>query len=244
MVVYLVLMLLLGVPLVFLEMVLGQLCQEGATKLWRAVPLLKGVGYVKVVCSLLAGCYYPVIMSVSLFYALWTIKGPLPFTECSSALMQTEYLAAVPPTSQSTPMTTTSSQLLADAATASTTTVGVSVEHTKPMEKAGTTLTSKRRHTATLLQTRDGGLFDHSTQVLGGTRLNPLDTRPGRKPSVDRIQSFQLKILRAILDALPESLTLPTDLPPSKKSVLHQQSKSGTPNPRPSVHPLNLQCPS
>lgn len=42
MLVYVVAMLVLGLPLVFFEMGLGQFCQEGPTKIWRAVPILKG----------------------------------------------------------------------------------------------------------------------------------------------------------------------------------------------------------
>lgn len=34
--------LILGIPLTFLEITLGQFCQQGTTKLWRAVPLFKG----------------------------------------------------------------------------------------------------------------------------------------------------------------------------------------------------------
>ncbi|XP_039285863.1 sodium-dependent nutrient amino acid transporter 1 isoform X4 [Nilaparvata lugens] len=81
-VVYTILAIVIGIPLVFLEVVLGQFCQEGTTKLWRAVPLLKGVGLVKVLTSFLIAIYYPVIMAMSLFYAIWTGKGPVPFTEC------------------------------------------------------------------------------------------------------------------------------------------------------------------
>jgi hypothetical protein len=41
-VVYICISLVFGIPLVFLEIGLGQFCQEGTTKLWRAVPLFKG----------------------------------------------------------------------------------------------------------------------------------------------------------------------------------------------------------
>lgn len=39
---YLIITIIFGVPLLFLEITLGQFCQQGTTKLWRAVPLLKG----------------------------------------------------------------------------------------------------------------------------------------------------------------------------------------------------------
>jgi SNF family Na+-dependent transporter len=46
--------------------------------------MFPGVGYVKVLCSFFLATYYPVIMAISLFYALWSMKGPLPFAECNS----------------------------------------------------------------------------------------------------------------------------------------------------------------
>uniref|UniRef100_A0A1B6IXX6 Transporter n=1 Tax=Homalodisca liturata TaxID=320908 RepID=A0A1B6IXX6_9HEMI len=80
--VYVAIAVVFGVPLVFLEVLLGQFCQEGTTKLWRAVPLFKGIGFLKVLVSILASIYYPVIMAVALFYVVWSAKGPLPMTEC------------------------------------------------------------------------------------------------------------------------------------------------------------------
>jgi SNF family Na+-dependent transporter len=44
-VVYICISVVFGIPLVFLEIGLGQFCQEGTTKLWRAVPLFKGKWY-------------------------------------------------------------------------------------------------------------------------------------------------------------------------------------------------------
>ena len=41
--VYAIVTLVLGVPLVFLEIGLGQFSEEGTTKIWRALPLFKGI---------------------------------------------------------------------------------------------------------------------------------------------------------------------------------------------------------
>ncbi|XP_025418408.1 sodium-dependent nutrient amino acid transporter 1 isoform X2 [Sipha flava] len=83
---YLAVALVFGVPLLFLEITLGQFCQQGTTKLWRAVPLLKGVGFVKVLASLLLAAYYPIIMALSLFYGSRSIIGSIPFPECSNSI--------------------------------------------------------------------------------------------------------------------------------------------------------------
>ncbi|KAL5240353.1 hypothetical protein ACI65C_007763 [Semiaphis heraclei] len=83
---YLVVAIVFGVPLLFLEITLGQFCQQGTTKLWRAVPLLKGVGFVKVLASVLLAAYYPIIMALSLFYGSRSIIGSIPFPECSNSI--------------------------------------------------------------------------------------------------------------------------------------------------------------
>ncbi|XP_050421694.1 sodium-dependent nutrient amino acid transporter 1-like isoform X2 [Adelges cooleyi] len=83
---YLAVALVFGVPLIFLEITLGQFCQQGTTKLWRAVPLLKGVGFVKVLASMLLAAYYPIIMALSVFYGTRSIIGSIPFPECGNAI--------------------------------------------------------------------------------------------------------------------------------------------------------------
>lgn len=113
---YLTVAVVFGVPLLFLEITLGQFCQQGTTKLWRAVPLLKGivhynivvvikygllstylydliffkncagVGFVKVLASVLLAAYYPIIMALSLFYGSRSIIGSIPFPECSNSI--------------------------------------------------------------------------------------------------------------------------------------------------------------
>ncbi|XP_050538405.1 sodium-dependent nutrient amino acid transporter 1 isoform X2 [Daktulosphaira vitifoliae] len=83
---YLIVAFFFGVPLLFLEITLGQFCQQGTTKLWRAVPLLKGVGYVKLLASMLLAAYYPIIMALSFFYGTRSVIGSIPFPECSNSI--------------------------------------------------------------------------------------------------------------------------------------------------------------
>jgi SNF family Na+-dependent transporter len=44
--------------------------------------LSTGIGYVKVLSSALLSIYYPLLMGLSVFYLVWCLKGPIPFTEC------------------------------------------------------------------------------------------------------------------------------------------------------------------
>lgn len=40
----------------------------------------------KVVLSGLLAVYWPILMALSLFFAVWTAKGPVPFNECKHRL--------------------------------------------------------------------------------------------------------------------------------------------------------------
>ncbi|KAI5734631.1 hypothetical protein M8J77_008919 [Diaphorina citri] len=91
---YILVTIVLGIPLVFLEIVLGQFCQQGTSKLWRAVPLFRGVGFVKVLVSGLLAIYYVLFMALSLFYAVWSAKGPIPFAECLPKYISSEFIAS------------------------------------------------------------------------------------------------------------------------------------------------------
>uniref|UniRef100_A0A8D9B8R8 Sodium-dependent nutrient amino acid transporter 1 n=1 Tax=Cacopsylla melanoneura TaxID=428564 RepID=A0A8D9B8R8_9HEMI len=91
---YILVNVILGIPLVFLEIVLGQFCQQGTTKLWRAVPLFRGVGFVKVILSGLLAVYYVLFMALSLFYTVWSAKGPIPFVECPLKYISSKFVAA------------------------------------------------------------------------------------------------------------------------------------------------------
>ncbi|XP_049812213.1 sodium-dependent nutrient amino acid transporter 1-like isoform X1 [Schistocerca nitens] len=82
---YAIVMLVLGIPLSFLEIGIGQFCHEGPIKLWRAVPLFRGVGYAKLFLCVLTGLYYSLSAAIALFYVVWSAKGPFPFSECVSA---------------------------------------------------------------------------------------------------------------------------------------------------------------
>ncbi|KAG8230314.1 hypothetical protein J437_LFUL000584 [Ladona fulva] len=92
MIVYICITLLLGIPLIFLEIGLGQFCQQGTVKLWQAVPLFKGVGFVKVFASLLMSIYYPMLMTISMFYFIWSAKDSVPISVCESTSPITTFI--------------------------------------------------------------------------------------------------------------------------------------------------------
>ncbi|XP_067291726.1 solute carrier family 6 member 16b [Pseudorasbora parva] len=80
---YVVLMVLVGVPLFFLELAAGQSIRQGSIGVWRHIsPKLVGIGYSScVVCSFVA-LYYNVIISWSIFYLGNSFRYTLPWENC------------------------------------------------------------------------------------------------------------------------------------------------------------------
>ncbi|KAM9813366.1 sodium- and chloride-dependent neutral and basic amino acid transporter B(0+)-like [Neosynchiropus ocellatus] len=73
-----------GLPMFFLESSLGQFCSQGPINMWRAVPLLQGVGIAVVVLNTIIGIYYNAIVAYSLYYMFASFQFPLPWSTCVS----------------------------------------------------------------------------------------------------------------------------------------------------------------
>ncbi|XP_061543870.1 sodium- and chloride-dependent neutral and basic amino acid transporter B(0+) [Phycodurus eques] len=76
---YLTMLVLFGIPFYFLESAIGQFSSQGIINVWRAVPLLQGVGVGIVFESTLVLIYYNVIVSYGLFYLFASFQSPLPW---------------------------------------------------------------------------------------------------------------------------------------------------------------------
>ncbi|KAL3113099.1 hypothetical protein niasHT_010862 [Heterodera trifolii] len=73
---YLTLSLLIGFPLLYLEMSLGQFCKAGPAVVYGWIrPAFQGVGWSMAMVSLLVGIYYNVIVAWSLIYIFTIITG-------------------------------------------------------------------------------------------------------------------------------------------------------------------------
>ncbi|XP_055346051.1 sodium- and chloride-dependent glycine transporter 2-like [Paramacrobiotus metropolitanus] len=69
---YLILLLLCGKPMYFMEIAFGQYHQEGPVTIWKRVsPIAKGIGIGQVVIQLLTAMYYLIIMAWTMYY-FWT----------------------------------------------------------------------------------------------------------------------------------------------------------------------------
>ncbi|GFO44128.1 hypothetical protein PoB_007063300 [Plakobranchus ocellatus] len=74
-----------GIPLFYLEVSLGQFCSMGAAKCWDFAPIFKGVGYSMIAISTLVTIYYNVIMAWSQFYFVVSFTDKLPWDSCDSS---------------------------------------------------------------------------------------------------------------------------------------------------------------
>lgn len=80
---YLILLVLIGIPLFFLELAVGQRIRRGSIGVWNYVsPRLGGIGFASCVVCFFVALYYNVIISWSLFYFSQSFQDPLPWKEC------------------------------------------------------------------------------------------------------------------------------------------------------------------
>ncbi|KAK7934124.1 hypothetical protein WMY93_005020 [Mugilogobius chulae] len=81
---YLIMVLLCGIPLLFMEFTIGQYTRLGPVHAFAKIcPLLKGVGLATVVISFVFSTYYNVLMSWALFYLFNSFGSTLPWQSCN-----------------------------------------------------------------------------------------------------------------------------------------------------------------
>lgn len=98
---YVLLMLVVGVPLFFLELAVGQSIRQGSIGVWKHIsPKLVGIGYSSCVVCFFVALYYNVIIGWSIFYLFNSFQNPLPWAKCPKEGNTTvEECAASSPTS-------------------------------------------------------------------------------------------------------------------------------------------------
>lgn len=80
---YFILLLLIGIPLFFLELAVGQRIRRGSIGVWNYVyPQLGGIGVSSLMVCGFVGLYYNVIIGWSIFYFFQSFQFPLPWAEC------------------------------------------------------------------------------------------------------------------------------------------------------------------
>uniref|UniRef100_A0A8C0WB71 Transporter n=1 Tax=Castor canadensis TaxID=51338 RepID=A0A8C0WB71_CASCN len=80
---YLVMLIVEGMPLLYLELAVGQRMRQGSIGAWRAIsPYLGGVGVASVVVSFFLSMYYNVINAWGFWYLFHSFQDPLPWSVC------------------------------------------------------------------------------------------------------------------------------------------------------------------
>ncbi|XP_013882030.1 sodium-dependent neutral amino acid transporter B(0)AT3 [Austrofundulus limnaeus] len=89
---YLIALVFEGLPLLYLELAIGQRLRMGSIGVWNSIsPLLGGVGIASMFVSFLVGMFYNTILAWVLWYFFHSFQDPLPWKECPLNENQTGY---------------------------------------------------------------------------------------------------------------------------------------------------------
>ncbi|XP_038630786.1 sodium- and chloride-dependent neutral and basic amino acid transporter B(0+)-like isoform X2 [Scyliorhinus canicula] len=75
---------LVGIPVFFLECSFGQFASLGPVGVWKAVPMLQGVGITMTLLMTITCISYNVVMGYCLYYLFASFQSPLPWADCFS----------------------------------------------------------------------------------------------------------------------------------------------------------------
>ncbi|XP_030639133.1 sodium-dependent neutral amino acid transporter B(0)AT3-like [Chanos chanos] len=90
---YLIALLFEGLPLLHMELAIGQRLRMGSIGVWSSIsPYLGGVGLASMTVSFLVGLFYNTILAWVLWYFFHSFQDPLPWKNCPLNANHTEYL--------------------------------------------------------------------------------------------------------------------------------------------------------
>uniref|UniRef100_A0A914W3A0 Transporter n=2 Tax=Plectus sambesii TaxID=2011161 RepID=A0A914W3A0_9BILA len=79
---YLIMMLLAGMPIFFMELIIGQFSSLGCISVWKVVPLFKGIGIAMFLVSCVVSIYYNMVTAWSIFYLINALQPTVPWASC------------------------------------------------------------------------------------------------------------------------------------------------------------------
>ncbi|XP_026501825.1 sodium- and chloride-dependent transporter XTRP3-like isoform X2 [Terrapene carolina triunguis] len=89
---YLIMLIVEGMPLLYLELAVGQHMRQGSIGAWKIIsPYLSGVGIASVVVSFFLSMYYNVINAWAFWYLFHSFQDPLPWASCPLNSNHTDY---------------------------------------------------------------------------------------------------------------------------------------------------------
>ncbi|CAF1078151.1 unnamed protein product, partial [Didymodactylos carnosus] len=81
---YFIFLFLIGIPLFFLELNLGQYTSQGAFQCWRMAPIFKGIGISMCLMSFFLCVYYTMLIAYSILYLVLSFRSNLAWSKCGS----------------------------------------------------------------------------------------------------------------------------------------------------------------
>ncbi|XP_071510015.1 sodium-dependent serotonin transporter-like [Diadema antillarum] len=74
-----------GIPLLYMEMALGQYQRTGCITVWRRIcPIMEGLGYAICIMNFFVGLYYSTIIAWAVYYLIASFARTLPWTTCGN----------------------------------------------------------------------------------------------------------------------------------------------------------------
>ncbi|CAL8266615.1 unnamed protein product [Merluccius merluccius] len=106
---YIFMLVVLGIPLLYMELLLGQYMRRGPVQVLKNIcPLLKGVGLASVAISFIMCTYYNVVITWALYYMFSSFRITLPWQQCNNTWNTPNCTSS--PTNSSGAHTSTASQ--------------------------------------------------------------------------------------------------------------------------------------
>ncbi|XP_058828159.1 sodium-dependent nutrient amino acid transporter 1-like [Topomyia yanbarensis] len=79
---YLIVLLLVGRPIYYLEMLIGQFSSRGCIEVYDAAPAMRGIGYGQTYSTFIVMTYYASLMGLTTRYLIASFGNPLPWSKC------------------------------------------------------------------------------------------------------------------------------------------------------------------
>lgn len=81
---YLICLIVAGVPVLVMEIGLGQYTSQGGITAWKICPLFQGIGYAGVLVMQYVNIYYTVILGWALYFMFASFQSRLPWSHCGN----------------------------------------------------------------------------------------------------------------------------------------------------------------
>uniref|UniRef100_A0A182PFK5 Transporter n=1 Tax=Anopheles epiroticus TaxID=199890 RepID=A0A182PFK5_9DIPT len=82
---YIIVLLLVGKPVYYMEMIIGQFSSRGSVKVYDMAPIMRGVGYGQILSTTIVTTYYASLMATTLRYLFDSFQSILPWAVCEDS---------------------------------------------------------------------------------------------------------------------------------------------------------------